>query len=162
MLMKPHTMQSMFCIKVKTDKGIQFRPDLFVDFSDIIDRQPSVLILIETISIYELMSENLQYIIVGIFQYPEIKTLTLESNTTNAMPLIKEIYYIGHPQQLAPQLPDYNADPPINSGSKNSVARVTDLWAKCITLPDKKPRLSSTSNVNHKDHMMKLTLMAPK
>ena len=35
----------------KTDKGIQFRPDIFVDFSEMIDRQPSVLIIIGTISI---------------------------------------------------------------------------------------------------------------
>ena len=52
MRMKPYTVQSIFCIKAKTgatcdkrDKRIQFRPDVFVDFSELIDRQPSVLII---------------------------------------------------------------------------------------------------------------------
>ena len=45
MLMKPHTVQLIFCIDVKTgatcdktDKGIKFRPDVFIDFREMIDQ----------------------------------------------------------------------------------------------------------------------------
>ena len=132
---KPNTMQSIFCVKVKTgatcnrtDNWIRLRTDFFMDFSEIIDRHSSVPVnrshMDMTSPYVKICSKSL----LGFFSIvPKLKHWLWSRIQCHATD--KGIFITT--ATLSNSLRDYNFHPPIRP--KNSVASGSrNFWLNAL------------------------------